>query len=495
MMDGTFFEACPQSVRFGDTSFQVCYLPVTDSTNLRLRAWRDGTPPEGMTGDLCYGTCLAAGMQTAGRGRLGRSFLSPESGLYFSLYLKAGDPEKTLEVTPAAACAVCAALERSGIEGVGIKWVNDLYYRGKKVCGILCERVGDGVICGIGINLTEPPGGFPPEAGPAGALDREDLGKDTLLLRVLEQMAFALKEENRDRTLEMYRSRLVLQGRRVRCAVGDREIRGRVLGIGEDFSLVLAVEDGRTCRLSTGEVTRVFREEETEERTLLRTAFFDFDGTLRPGDSIVSYLAYARRKGALSLRGLCRAGADAVLAKLGRIPLSEAKTRALSFERALSARDREALILGFVREELLPGMYPAGRREWARLGEEGYQRVLVSASTEEYMRPLARALGADALLCTPLDPEGKAGPNCRGREKAERMRQWERTLPRGIGVDWEGSLAFGDSRGDEAMLCLTGHPAAVNPSRALRRTAERRGWPCLEWNKTTRGNGKEHETE
>ena len=483
-MNGKLFENGPQSLCFGDSSYRVYYLPETDSTNLRLRAWREGTAPEGVTGALEYGVCLAAGQQTQGRGRLGRSFLSPEGGLYFSLYLRAEDTNEALETTPAAACAVCTALEDLKFQGPGIKWVNDIYLEGKKVCGILCELAGGGVICGIGINLTEPPGGFPPEAGPAGALGRADLEKEELLRRVLEKMAYYTKKENRAALLEDYRRRQILIGKRVRCQVGSRELRGRVCGVGDDFSLILAGEDGRTERLSSGEVTRVFPDGEdggTGGPVCLRAAFFDFDGTLRPGDSIVSFLRYARKRGLLPAAALAGTAADALLGKLGLRTMEQVKTRALAFERDLPADERERLIRDFVSERLLPEMYPAGKREWRRLKEEGCRMVLVSASTEDYMVPLAGALGADDLLCTPVDPAGAVGPNCRGAEKENRIRRWERGLPEGVTVDWENSLGYGDSPGDEAMLCLTGHPHAVNPGKRLRGTALRRGWPCLRW--------------
>ena len=479
------FDRGPQSLRFGDAVFRVFYLPVCDSTNLRLRLWAQGTPPEGLEGPLEAGDCLVAGEQTLGRGRLGRSFLSPCGGLYFSLCLKAADARQALEMTPAAACAVCAALEEMGIASPGIKWVNDLYVRGRKVCGILCERVGDRVICGIGINLADPPGGFPPEAGMAGSLMRPDLKREDVLARVLEKIAFFTDAKNAGATLSAYRQRQVLTGKGVRCEVGKQVIQGRVLGIGPDYSLEVATEEGWTRRVSSGEVTRVRPEGEDGGEIALRAAFFDFDGTLRPGDSIVSFLAFAVKKGKLSRGALARAGIDAALGKLGLMPLDQVKTRALSFERALSQPERDALCAAFVEERLLKEIRPRGLEKWLRLREEGYRMVLVTASTGDYMAPLARALGADALLCTPVDDSGRVGPNCRGKEKARRMLAWAGGLPAGFRVDWENSLAFGDSAGDESLLSLTGRPAAVDPDGKLRRTALKRGWALLEWKKQT----------
>ncbi len=475
------WEKGPQSLRFGDQSYRVYCLPETDSTNLRLRRWAEGEPPPGLEGPLEEGVCLAAGAQTAGRGRLGRSFLSPRSGLYFSLCLRGEDASTALEMTPAAACAVCEALEEMGFSALGIKWVNDLYYRGRKVCGILCERVGAYVICGIGINLSDPPGGFPPEAGMAGSLHRPDLKREDVLEKVLEKLAFYTDARNGERTRAAYRERQLLNGRFVRCDVGGSTVRGRVTGIGEDYSLQVATPEGWTRRVSSGEVTRVYPEEEQPGEIGLRTAFFDFDGTLRSGDSIVSFLKFAREKGKLSRRALLGAGVCALLGKAGLMSMEQVKTRALSFEKALSPAEREALLREFVARRLLPELFPRGLEAWRRLREEGYRMVLVTASTGEYMAPLSRALGADALLCTPMAPDGRVGPNCRGREKERRMLQWAESLPALIRVDWEGSRAFGDSAGDESMLRLVGSPCAVNPDRRLLRLARAGNWTVLNW--------------
>ena len=88
-----------------------------------------------------HGTAVTARRQTAGKGRLGRSFYSPaNAGMYVSVVLRPQIPaEQSLLITSAAAVAAARAIERvSGVE-VKIKWVNDLYFTGKKLCGILSE--------------------------------------------------------------------------------------------------------------------------------------------------------------------------------------------------------------------------------------------------------------------------------------------------------------------------------------------------------------------
>ncbi len=212
-----------------------------------------------------------------------------------------------------------------------------------------------------------------------------------------------------------------------------------------------------------------------------RAAFFDFDGTLIPGDSIVSFLAYARRRGALSLWELAGTALHALLGKIGAEGMDRVKTRALRFEKKLPPSQREALCRDFASEELLPRLFPEGRRTWDKLKSEGRVMVLASASTSDYMEYVSRALGADALICTPFTPGGGAGPNCRGREKARRVLQWLESLPAAEKPDMALSDAYGDSAGDAFLLRLCGGAHAVNPRRKLRREAEKRGWEILAW--------------
>ena len=125
------------------------------------------------------GTLVVAGRQAEGRGRLGRTFVSPEGGVYLSLILRpGGEAADALSVTGCAAVAVCRAVERLCGRQLAIKWVNDLFYKGKKVGGILTEAVShfetgrlEFLTVGIGVNLATPAEAFPPEvAKVAGSL-------------------------------------------------------------------------------------------------------------------------------------------------------------------------------------------------------------------------------------------------------------------------------------------------------------------------------------
>ena len=127
-----------------------------------------------------HGTMVLTSQQTAGRGRLGRRFESPAGkGIYLSLVLRPGLPMTEAQaVTVSAAVAVCRAVKRLCGLDLGIKWVNDLYYNGKKVCGILTEAGADiesgqleWLVVGIGLNPTSRPEDWPEELRPiAGSL-------------------------------------------------------------------------------------------------------------------------------------------------------------------------------------------------------------------------------------------------------------------------------------------------------------------------------------
>ncbi len=229
-------------------------VPVIDSTNRALKERAAEGAPEG--------TVLLADRQTAGRGRMGRSFYSPAgSGLYFSVLLRprVADP---LKITVAAGVAVAEAVQKVlGID-LKIKWVNDLYLANRKVCGILAEGAAaeSGLawcVLGIGLNVYQPQEGFGELNEIAGAL--LDAAPQTELRAELAaeilNCFFAYYHDLTDPAiLTEYRRRSYLQGKTVTAHRGDEVFRGKVIGIGEDAELLLQREDGETVALSSGEV-------------------------------------------------------------------------------------------------------------------------------------------------------------------------------------------------------------------------------------------------
>lgn len=240
----------------GQRKAPILFLEETDSTNLALRRLAE----EG----AADGTALWAARQTAGRGRLGRGFSSPEGGLYFSMLLRQSeDPARDLRLTPAAAVAAARALERRCSLRCGIKWPNDLVCEGKKLCGILCEsfaaRGERYVALGIGINVNTP--AFPPELETIAVSVRQLTGRETALPALAEALAeeldAAAAEARRGDSalLADYRARCVSVGREVLLLRGNESRPAFSLGVNEDFSLRVRLPDGGTEDVRFGEVS------------------------------------------------------------------------------------------------------------------------------------------------------------------------------------------------------------------------------------------------
>lgn len=219
--------------------------PSVDSTNLRLKE-------ESRRGEIAAPYLLAAGHQLSGRGRLGRAFLSPpDTGLYMSLLFDSReDPGR---ITVLSAVAVCRAIEELTPLETKIKWVNDVFVRGRKVCGILAEKIEEGVVIGIGVNVRTPPGGFPPEAGVAGALDLP-LRRDMLCGRIAGHLLNGLEHPRDPAIIAAYRRRMPLIGREISYVQQGKKQNARVTGVSDDGGLMILGEKGPGV-LRSGEIS------------------------------------------------------------------------------------------------------------------------------------------------------------------------------------------------------------------------------------------------
>lgn len=205
---------------------------------------------------------IAAGTQTAGRGRLGRSFYSPNgTGVYFSvLHTIETALTNAVPITSAAAVATMRAIRRVCGVQTEIKWVNDLYLNGKKVCGILTEAVFDpsrlsdcSVILGIGINLRG--GEFPGElASIAGTLE-SDADRSTLIAAVIEELLPFFDDPTDRSWLEDYRAYSCVIGHEIIWTRGGKEHHGRAEDIDDNGMLIAVRDNGERELLSSVEVS------------------------------------------------------------------------------------------------------------------------------------------------------------------------------------------------------------------------------------------------
>ena len=229
---------------------------ITDSTNTRAKEYIK-------SGDEPIPALFIADGQTDGRGRMGRSFYSPEqTGLYATLLFAAPNSEdRLLSLTSLAAVAAAEAIDELLGVSVEIKWVNDLYKNGRKVAGILAEsfeRYSQRYIAlGIGINLSTSD--FPEELKEkAGALSTETIPReraDRLALLFFEKLLGFLELEDTSPVIDIYRRRSCVIGRRISFIQGGKEIFGTATGITPLGALKVALDGGGEITLSTGEIS------------------------------------------------------------------------------------------------------------------------------------------------------------------------------------------------------------------------------------------------
>ena len=253
----------PQGIRrFLNPEYQdldLTVLPTAPSTNALVREKANQGCPEGCVIIACE--------QTAGRGRYGRQFFSPaDTGIYLSLLLRptAYSPQQATCLTAAAAAAMCQAIEAVTGQQPGIKWVNDIFLRGKKVCGILTEAaVGletgalDYMVLGAGVNLYPPAEGFPEEIQSiAGSVLERSCpeAKNRLVGEFLNRFWDFYTHPECRAYLEDYRSRSLAIGQNVTVLSAGRAVSAYAYGIDDDFRLLVRYENGDTEALSYGEI-------------------------------------------------------------------------------------------------------------------------------------------------------------------------------------------------------------------------------------------------
>ena len=211
----------------------------------------DSTNTQAKLSSIAQGIFVAK-HQTAGRGRQGKSFYSPDStGLYMSVVLPI-TPMEAYEFTLTAAAAVAAAraIENVCNISVQIKWVNDLYLHGKKVAGILTEADIDRVIVGIGINISTE--SFPADIPLAGSLDAENISKSKLAASFAENLFDITSSKSREFMSE-YRNRSMLLGKEISFEKDGNAFTANALRI-EDNGELTVLSNGIELTLHSGEV-------------------------------------------------------------------------------------------------------------------------------------------------------------------------------------------------------------------------------------------------
>lgn len=226
---------------------------VLPSTNTTARTLATNGAPEG--------TVVVAVAQTAGRGTRSRSFFSPRGGVYMSVILRPHDADGCL-ITSCAAVAVARAIERLSSLKIQIKWVNDLYVGGKKLCGILTEagfapnNTLDYVVLGIGVNVATVD--FPADiADSATSLGNEGCAVDrnALIAAILEEWEGAYATIGSGDFLAESRARSCVLGRRLTVSRGNERFEATAQEIDDRGHLLVETDDGESVTLHSGEVS------------------------------------------------------------------------------------------------------------------------------------------------------------------------------------------------------------------------------------------------
>ncbi len=209
------------------------------------------------------GTVVLAGRQTAGRGRLGRSWISPRGGLYFTVILRPS-PEHLKALVIIAALAVARAIERLARLQTSLTWPNDVRVAGRKISGILSESelVGQSVsyaLVGIGVNVNADMAAYPETAALATSVMTElgrEVSREALAAGILNEFeALYLAAQAGEPIHQEWRARLVTLGKEVQVRFGEQVEGGLAEDVDSDGSLILRRADGSRVTIAAGDVT------------------------------------------------------------------------------------------------------------------------------------------------------------------------------------------------------------------------------------------------
>ncbi len=204
--------------------------------------------------------------QTGGRGRMGRSFYSPNgTGIYFSLLLNPEYAiEKSLFLTVMAAVSVAETVMKYNKNDVKIKWVNDIYIDGKKVCGILTEgainshKMLDYAVVGIGVNVVAPENGFPDDIKEIATAifpgKTEDYIKEKIVADVVNKFFDMYNGIDTD-YVKRYKEYSYLTGKKINIIQGETTRPATVIDITDDCHLLVKNENCEIEEISSGDVS------------------------------------------------------------------------------------------------------------------------------------------------------------------------------------------------------------------------------------------------
>ena len=230
------------------------YASVTSTMEIAKKLARQGAVD---------GTVVIADEQTAGKGRLGRTWLSPENNLSISIILHPSLTNLPRLIMVASVAVIRAIRRITGIDAQ-IKWPNDVTIKGKKVCGILIENElrGDHIsfsVIGIGININLDPFTFPEISALATSLSHEvgkEVSRTELTCALLSELEILyLQAQTGTSVYEEWQRHMETLGKLVRVQFGTSIEQGKTEAVTESGNLILRHSDGHTSEILAGDVT------------------------------------------------------------------------------------------------------------------------------------------------------------------------------------------------------------------------------------------------
>ncbi len=236
----------------------ILVFEETESTNRDAKKMAAEGAPEG--------TVILAERQSAGRGRLGRSFFSPgEKGIYMSVLLRPElDMQKMVRITSMAAVAVARAIERVSCVKTQIKWVNDVYLNNKKVCGILTEGGFDNegkfayAVLGIGVNVgfMEFPEDIKEIATSVSNECKKEITREALIVEILKELELWYPSLWDGSFLKESKERSILLGKEILVLDVDKKPLYAAKAVDlDDLGHLIIEREGKKELLHSGEVS------------------------------------------------------------------------------------------------------------------------------------------------------------------------------------------------------------------------------------------------
>lgn len=235
-----------------DNNIEVIYYPSIDSTNNEAKR----IAASGNKNNLL----IIADAQTNGRGRQGKSFYSPPlTGIYMSLVTHPmAELQNAVTATTAAAVAVCKAIEKTTNLKPSIKWVNDVYLNGKKICGILTEAISDfetqtvtSVIIGIGMNIKTID--FPESVENATCLN-VNIKRADLIAVITDELCKIISSDYHD-FINYYRTHSMIIGKQINFIQNGKITSAKAIEIDNAGGLVVQLENGEQTTLRSGDIS------------------------------------------------------------------------------------------------------------------------------------------------------------------------------------------------------------------------------------------------